>query len=259
MSFTLRLLTSGALAAVIASPALAQKAGPNEALAPILACRAIENDAERLTCFDQAARALGGEDEAGEIVVVRREQIEQVERESFGLSVPGMSSLAQTLGGVFGGGERPEPAERPYHAAEAPVETAQAPAPAETPAAPATPAAPPATAVAEAPTPPSARAQAAQAARNERVSAVTGVNVVERTRDGEAELVVMEIARFHEFDYQRGRFHMENGQVWEMTETKRMRMPRNGEAEAHIRRLSFGGYVLRINGTGNSTRVRRLR
>ncbi|MEQ8406472.1 MAG: hypothetical protein RKE49_15355 [Oceanicaulis sp.] len=231
--------------AATAPHALAQGADP---LDPILACRSIGEDAERLACFDAAASALGGEDEAGEIVVVRREQIEQVERESFGFSVPGMSSLAEAMAGMFPA----EPsAPEPHHAAmdvSEPQRTEPARSePVETPAARAD----------TAPQPQSAEAPGADAGA--RAEEATGVSVQERNNSGEATVVVMAIERYHEFDYQRGRFHMENGQVWEQTETQRMRMPRNSDAFAHIRRLTMGGYVLSINDRGARTDVRRIR
>jgi hypothetical protein len=242
-----------ALVTLAPGTALAQ----SDALDPILACRAIADDGERLACFDQAAAALSGDEAAGEIVVVRREQIEQAERESFGFSLPGVSGLAQSVGGLFARDPSREPrAPEPHHAAQAPVQTAQAePAPAApTPSGSPEPASPPAPA-----------ADAAQASRTQPaagpdpVEAATGVRVIERNSDGEAIVVTMAIERAHQFDYQRFRFYMENGQVWEQLETISMRMPRNGEAIAHIRRLPMGGYVMRINDRGRASDVRRIR
>ena len=226
--------------AVTTPSAIAQSA---DALDPILACRAIADDAERLACFDAAANALGSAEEAGQIVVVRRAQIDQVERESFGFSVPGMSALAEAMSGMFAS----QPSETPpRHAAMATAPSADAEPAGQT--------------VARADQTAAAQARTAEPSDAEtRAEEVTGVAVRERNDSGEARVVVMAIERYHEFDYQRGRFYMQNGQVWEQTETKRMRMPRNGEAFAHIRRLSLGGYVLSVNGRGARTDIRRIR
>lgn len=235
-------------------------AAQSDPLQPILACRQIADDAERLACFDSAAGALSGEEEAGEIVVVRREQIEQAERESFGFSIPGVSGLASSIGGLFSG-DAPAQAPAPHHAAEAPVRTAASEAAQQ-----AEPATDPEPTAQPAPqtrpeTPAQVAAQGEQASQPapDPVAQATGVDVIERNNDGEAIVVVMTIDRAREFDYQRYRFYMANGQVWEQLETVRLRMPRNSEARAHIRRLPMGGYVLRINDRGRAADVRRIR
>lgn len=192
----------------------------DDPLSPVLDCREVPGDAERLACFDDATAALAERRSGGAFVVVRREQVEQAEREAFGLPTPSVGGLARSLGGLFTSESEPG---GPRHDAVDDAEPARAG---------------------------DAEAQVAEA---------SGVRVLERDDEGEAEVVIMQIRRFDEYGYQRGSFHMTNGQVWEMTETERMRMPRSGEAEAHIRRLRTGGYVLRINGRGATTNVRRVR
>ncbi len=259
-------LTAALSAAPLGASAAAAQSGPLE---PILTCRTITEDAERLACFDDAARALSGDQTDGEIVVVRREQIEQAERESFGFSIPGVSGLASSIGALFASDDAAGEPE-PHHVAEAPVRTAAA-SEAEAvnerePEAQAEPTGDPAADAQPAPQARSAeRAQVAAQAdpgaepAPDPVAQATGVEVVERNNDGEAIVVAMTIDRAHEFDYQRHRFYMTNGQVWEQLETVRLRLPRNGEARAYIRRLPMGGYVLRINDRGRAADVRRIR
>lgn len=77
------------LAAVyyLATPgALAQQS----TLDAVLACRPIEDAEARLQCFDTAAGELAAANETGDLVAVSRSDIEAVERDSFGLSLPSL-------------------------------------------------------------------------------------------------------------------------------------------------------------------------
>ena len=85
----------------------------DDPLAPILDCRAIEADAERLACFDAAAAALSGEVETGEVLAVTRQDVEAVERDSFGFNMPSLPRLSLGLLGGGGDAEREEDAPSP--------------------------------------------------------------------------------------------------------------------------------------------------
>ncbi len=88
--------TALAVVLLLGTPsALAQ----NDVLDDVIACRLIENDAERLLCFDAATDTLASASETGDIVAVSRQEIEAVERDSFGLSLPSLPSFSLGLRG----------------------------------------------------------------------------------------------------------------------------------------------------------------
>ena len=76
-----------------AVPALAQEAS----LEAVLACRVIEDPAERVGCYDAALGRLEEAEAQGEVKVITRAEVEKVQRESFGFRIPSLPS--------FGGGE----------------------------------------------------------------------------------------------------------------------------------------------------------
>ena len=63
----------------------------------VLACQSIAEDALRLQCFDTAVGALKTAEETDEIVMVDRQQADEMKRGIFGLSLPKLR--------LFGGGE----------------------------------------------------------------------------------------------------------------------------------------------------------
>lgn len=90
-------MTASILAFCLAAPAAAQN-GP---LGPVLECANIQDNAERLACYDERVGALRTGVQTGEIVAVDRPAVEAIERDGFGLSLPSLPRL--TLG-VFSGG-----------------------------------------------------------------------------------------------------------------------------------------------------------
>ncbi|XBQ17590.1 MAG: hypothetical protein ABL308_06835 [Oceanicaulis sp.] len=81
------------MAAAAAGPASAQAEPPGAAgLDPLFACRDIAAPDARLACFDQAVAALDQRRES--LVVVDRAEIEAVERDSFGFSLPSVGALS---------------------------------------------------------------------------------------------------------------------------------------------------------------------
>lgn len=98
-------MTAAILAAAAASSAAGAQAGDGTDSATIqalLACREIAEPAARTACLetrlDEFATAL----DEGRLVVVERTRLREVERESFGVSLPGVSSLASLFGGSGG-------------------------------------------------------------------------------------------------------------------------------------------------------------
>ena len=79
--------------------------GPGHAESPVgtgdvYACAEIQNDDERLSCYDNAVGRLKIAEEKGEIATVTREEVEQVKKDSFGFSIPSLPKLAlPKLGG----------------------------------------------------------------------------------------------------------------------------------------------------------------
>lgn len=91
--------------------------------------------------------------------------------------------------------------------------------------------------------------------------AAGGAQVLERRDDGQIQMIELIIDRTSTHGYNTTRFHMTNGQVWEVTDTMRVSVPRTRRGEvltAEIRRAGAGGFFLRINGEGRAMRVHRL-
>ena len=85
-----------------ALPALAQtEPSPRtpETLGAVYSCTEIQNDAERLRCFDDAVRHLRQAQTQGQVVAVDREQARSVAQESFGFNLPSLSRLLPNLQG----------------------------------------------------------------------------------------------------------------------------------------------------------------
>lgn len=76
-------------AAGLAGPALAQEAS----LEAVLACRAIEDPTERVSCYDAAVGRLEQAQAQGEVKVITRADVEKVQRESFGFRIPSLPSF----------------------------------------------------------------------------------------------------------------------------------------------------------------------
>lgn len=88
-----RFLISGiAATSFLAGPAFARQA-PANPTDPIYACAAIPEDAARLACFDDAVAALRTKEEAGIVRTIDVEQIETIEKESFGFSMPSLPGI----------------------------------------------------------------------------------------------------------------------------------------------------------------------
>jgi hypothetical protein len=85
------------LAAVAALSAAAGSKPPKKPLGrpaafeALVRCRAIQDEAARLRCFDQAAAKLEEAADKRELVVVDREQIRETKRNLFGLDIPNLN------------------------------------------------------------------------------------------------------------------------------------------------------------------------
>ncbi|MGD2133645.1 MAG: hypothetical protein PVI23_12695 [Maricaulaceae bacterium] len=68
-----------------------------------------------------------------------------------------------------------------------------------------------------------------------------------------------DIVRVDTFGYDRLRFYLANGQVWDQIEYQRMRVNLDRSPVAEIRRAAMGSFLLQVDGRGPATRVRRIR
>ena len=68
----------------------------------VYACADLVDDGERLGCYDAAVGRLQAAEEAGEVTTVTRAEVEDVQKEAFGFSLPSLPKLAMPK---FGGGE----------------------------------------------------------------------------------------------------------------------------------------------------------
>ncbi|WP_439637424.1 hypothetical protein [Oceanicaulis sp.] len=229
------------------APALGQTTNAEAPLRAVVECRALEDSADRLACFDRTSAVLESSLDTGAVLAVTREDIDTAERDTFGLSLPNIGALARSLTSP---GQNEAMADLSPDTADTAVTVAGADAADTTDAQ--------GQQTAQASTPPQTREEVL--AQSDTLAASrSGVEVQERGQDGRAIKVVMEIERYQEVGYQQGRFYMTNGQVWEQTRTQSHRMPSRGAAYAHIRRTSTGIHLLRINDRGNAIQVRRTR
>ncbi|MEL6567340.1 MAG: hypothetical protein AAFQ22_02905 [Pseudomonadota bacterium] len=79
---------------------IAQAETDEASTAAIYACADTSDDAARLACYDAAVGRLKAAEEAGEITTITREEVENVQRDTFGLSLPSLPAIAMPR---FGG------------------------------------------------------------------------------------------------------------------------------------------------------------
>lgn len=75
----------------LASPGFAQTAGesvPTNAVSSILSCRQIEEQAQRLACYDASVAALAQLQESKAIMVVSKDDVREARRGLFGFTLP---------------------------------------------------------------------------------------------------------------------------------------------------------------------------
>lgn len=223
------LLVAGTAFAGVSAPSLAQEDDPVDA---VIACRSIADPAARLACFDNTSGDLADARMSGDLVTVSRDDIVAVERDGFGFDLPSMPRISMSL---FA--NREPNALDPQAIAEA---TGDQPAamPAPEPGSPA------------ATRPVATRTEPAAVPAEEE-----GVTIMRRDDDGSIEEISMVIERVREYNYNQHRFYMENGQVWRQVDTERVRLNRNSENTAVIRRAAMGSYLMLINDRGTAIRV----
>lgn len=223
----LALITAVAGIAILAPTA----ALADDPIADILACRTVEPVDARLACFDAAAATLDTARSSGAIVTVMREDVEAVERDSFGFSMPSLPRFRVPL--LAGR------AEANVRDANTLITAAETGGDA---------------------TPDVAAPTAGVPGHDTAVAAEADVQILDRGPDGNVDRVMMQIARTRVVGYNTTIFYMQNGQVWRQTDDLSVRMPRNLEGvTAEIRRGAMSSFLLRVNGRGRAIAVERQR
>lgn len=216
-----------ASANMVAMPASAQSSAQPDELQAIYACKSISDAQKRLACYDNSVGRFEAAEKSGEVVTVSKTAIEKVERDAFGFNIPSLPSL----GGLFGGGKNKSTADKKPKAnplTDAPISE-------------------PAKSAELKPTP---------------VAPTVPPEKSKRPESSKVTEVTLEIRKTTEFGYQKTRFFMSNGQVWEQSDSSKVRIPkvRNGKNNsATISKASLGSFFLRVNGKGPAVRVRRVR
>ena len=88
----------------IYSNAQAQISESPQTLIDIRNCVTIQNDSERLACYDNATSKLAQAIDTGEIMIVDKVTVEEAKKEGFGLNLPSLSGL----GKIFKSNGEPE-------------------------------------------------------------------------------------------------------------------------------------------------------
>jgi hypothetical protein len=70
-----------------------------QAMTDVYACAQIQDDAQRLACFDRTVGALQQAQTQGQVVAVDRAQAAEIERDSFGFNLPSLGRLLPDLDG----------------------------------------------------------------------------------------------------------------------------------------------------------------
>jgi len=226
---TASLVLSGVLTETAIAQNISQK--PGNEVEDIFACRSEANNLKRLACYDKAVGRFETAQEKGEIVTITKEQVENVEKDSFGFNLPSLPKL----GNLFKRNEsgRTRKSRETKNALTDPIMTGIEPNSSLE----------------------KIKEKQKEKSGNEEVSIAT----TKATRINE---VILIISRTKTIGYNKTRFFMENGQVWEQTDSRTVRIPkvRNNIAnKAEIQKASLGSFLLRVNGSGRAIRVRRVR
>lgn len=255
--FKISILSATALGLMMSSGVSAQSSDPIDA---ILVCQRIADEASRLACFDAAAGRLSEERQNG-LVGIYREDVEAVERDSFGFDLPSMPRLSLSMF-TRETGSTPDPldpASTPERLAAAETGETVEPAPDSAPAASYGEPEEESRGIFARLTGRGNATEETPAAATPDRSPINGVQVVERDDEGGVERVVMEIERIRTMGYNRHRFYMTNGQVWDQSAAARLNYDEDETNFAEIRRASLDSYLMQINGRGRAIRIHRER
>jgi hypothetical protein len=166
-------------------------------------CRTLDDAADRLACYDGAIIRFSQARENGELVILRKEELETVQRDAFGFHLPSLPKF----GKLFGGGSTEKSNEL---TADVIGQADKTPVP-----------------------------------KQEKVTEISS-----------------DILKTQKIGYEQVRFFLENGQIWDQTDDKRIFVPkaRNGTRPiATIKTAAMGSFRLKINDKGSAVRVKRVK
>ena len=212
----------------VVTQAQAQSTDQPDELQAIYACKSISGASQRLACYDNSVGRFEAAERSGDVVTISKSAIEKVERDAFGFNIPSLPSL----GKIFGGNDKtakPTKHQKSKNDLTDPVETAPTKS-VELKQTPSEPTIPPA--------------------------------ILNKPKASDVTEVTLNIRKTTEFGYKRTRFFMNNGQVWEQTNTTKVKIPKIKNGKAHTAEISkgaLGSFFLKINGKGAAIRVRRVR
>jgi len=210
------------LAAISTTPAWAAP------LDPVYACAEVEDSTARLACYDAAVGRLQQAEASGELTTVLRSEVEAVERDAFGFNLPALPRLK----GLFGGGDKSSKTAKPSER--------------------------------DALTAPVIKSESASLTREVDANQSLSEAVLRPAREIEdIRNITLGLRSTKEFGGSKKiRFYLDNGQVWDQQDTRRVRIPKDKAGRTNtveIRKASLGSYLLRVNGEGAAIRVRRVR
>jgi hypothetical protein len=94
------LLVTAVAFGALATVAHAQTPAPTpQALTDVYSCAQIQDDAQRLQCYDGAVGRLRQAETQGQVVAVDRARAQEIERDSFGFHLPSLSRLLPNIEG----------------------------------------------------------------------------------------------------------------------------------------------------------------
>lgn len=79
--------------ALAQTSARAPAAAATSPLDPLYACAQVTDPTERLACYDRTVAELRGREARQDVVAMDRQQVEQVQRESFGFNLPSLPNI----------------------------------------------------------------------------------------------------------------------------------------------------------------------
>lgn len=109
MSLTRLTATAGLALLLVSGTAFAQDGGMTggtSEMEAVFACKTKADPIARLACFDAAVGQLQTAQDTGAVVTISKAEVEKVERDAFGFSIPSLGGL----GNLFGGGNDPDKA-----------------------------------------------------------------------------------------------------------------------------------------------------
>jgi len=183
----------------------------------IFQCQSIKEANKRLECYDTSVADFQSASRSGEIVTISKQQIEEVERDSFGFNIPSIPKIGE----LFGINKKEEASGKKEDTLTSPVK------------------------------------KAASGIVNEKD--IKKEPIFEKTP---IESIKIGVRRTQTFGYQKIRFFLDNGQVWEQIDTVKIRVPKSGKSNknvAYIEKAALGSFELRLNNKGAAVKVRRVR